>query len=146
MLDTYRQLLHDFALLVGLEPATLVRSEEVLAGGLSIGLAFEGDERVGDLLYFADLGLPPDALRAQVHQMLLEANHFWAGTAGATLGLQPETGRVVCCGRTDLRDLDANGLATLLDLFVATATFWRHAVHDELPAPEAPPELALARA
>ncbi len=138
MLETYQHLLTAFAAHVGLDPQSLAETQEVTVGDLAIGLAFEGDEHEGDLVYFADLGTPPDHLGTQVHRTLLEANHFWAGTGGATLSLQPETGAVVCCGRTPLGPLDAQGVAALLQVFHELAMFWRSFVTGNLPPPDPP--------
>lgn len=138
MKEAYKALLHDFACHVALDPDLLLQTEEVVLNGLTIGLAFEGNDVVGDLLYFTDLGTPASHRIGEVHQTLLEANHFWVGTGGATLGVQPETGRVVCCGRIDLEGLTGESLAMLLDTFIDTAVFWHQFVTDSLPAPELP--------
>lgn len=133
MLSAYQTLLRDFARHVGLDPDELARTQEVVMGGVAIGLACEGDEESGDLLYFADLGAPVPRRAAAVYKTLLEANHFWVGTSGATLGLQPGTGRVVCCGSLALPGLTAEGLAQLLDGLIDTLLFWQQYLDDSLP-------------
>lgn len=140
MLSAYQTLLRDFAHHVGLDPAELAQTQEVVMGGVAIGLACEGDEDSGDLLYFADLGAPVPRRSAAVYKALLEANHFWVGTSGATLGLQPGTGRVVCCGSIALPGLTANGLAQVLDSLIDTLLFWKQYLDDSLP--EAGPPLS----
>ena len=93
--------------------------------GLSIGLAYEGMNDLADVLYFADLGAPePDRVFA-VYQTLLEANNMWAGTGGATLGLQQDTGWVVLAGRIDFESLSPESLVNLLGMFAQTASAWK---------------------
>lgn len=130
MLSAYQTLLRDFASHVGLDPSVLALTQEVVMGGVAIGLACEGDEDSGDLLYFADLGAPSPRRAAAVYKALLEANHFWVGTSGATLGLQPDTGHVVCCGSMALAGLTGEGLAQLLDSLIDTLLFWQQYVDD----------------
>lgn len=139
MLSAYQTLLREFARHVGLDPDLLAQTQEVVMGGVTIGLACEGDEESGDLLYFADLGAPSPRRAAAVYKALLEANHFWIGTSGATLGLQPDTGHVVCCGSMALAGLTAEGLALLLDGIIDTLLFWQQYVDDAMPQGAPPP-------
>lgn len=137
MLPAYTALLRDFAAHVGLDPGILAETQEVVMAGIAIGLAFEGDEHHGDLLYFADLGAPSPERALPVYKALLEANHFWVGTSGATLGLQPDTGRVICCGSMGVAGADGADLAVRLDAFIDTLLFWQQYVSDTLPQTQA---------
>ena len=133
MLPAYQALLRDFAVHVGLDPDILVETQEVVMAGIAIGLAFEGDEHQGDLLFFADVGAPSPKRAAAVHKALLEANHFWVGTSGATLGLEPDSGRVICCGSMSVAGAVGADLARRLDTFIDTLLFWQQYVDDTLP-------------
>jgi hypothetical protein len=133
MLPAYTALLRDFATHVGLDPGILAQTQEVVMAGIAIGLAHEGDEHGGDLLYFADLGAPSPPRALPVYRALLEANHFWVGTSGATLALQPDTGRVICCGSMGVTGAVGTDLAVRLDAFISTLLFWQQYVSDELP-------------
>ncbi len=133
MLPAYHALLRDFATHVGLDPGILAETQEVVMAGIAIGLAFEGDEHHGDLVYFADLGAPSPGRALGVYKALLEANHFWVGTSGATLSLQPETGRVVCCGSMSVALAGGADLAQRLDAFIDTLLFWQQYIDDALP-------------
>lgn len=144
MLPAYQALLRDFAVHVGLDPGILVETQEVVLAGIAVGLAFEGDAHGGDLLYFADVGAPSPLSAHAVHKALLEANHFWAGTSGATLALQPETGHVICCGSMTVVGATGADLAVRLDAFIDTLLFWQHYVADTLPqAQDRPPHPIL---
>jgi hypothetical protein len=58
----------------------------------------------------------PDALRR-----LLEANYFWSGTEGATLGLEPGTGSVVLAQQFSVGIVTAELLESTLQRFVEFA-------------------------
>ena len=143
MLPAYPALLRDFATHVGLDPGILVETQEVVMAGIAIGLAFEGDAHGGDLLYFADLGAPSPQRALPVYQALLEANHFWTGTSGATLGLQPGTGHVICCGSMAVVGASGADLAVRLDAFIGTLLFWQQYVADAQEATPAEPPLTF---
>jgi hypothetical protein len=144
MQDTYTELLRDFAVAEGLDPDALCATEELEVAGLPLALAFDGDENFGDVVYVCGLGPVPAERARQVHQWLLEANHLWAGTAGATLSLQPGTGAVVISGRIDLDGLTAHALGVVLEDFVDVALYWRRVIHEALlvESEDAPEQLA----
>jgi hypothetical protein len=139
MLDTYNQLLTQFAQHVGLDAEELLKTQEIVIESLAIGLAFEGDEAFGDLVYFTQLGAPAESRVAEVYKTLLQANNLWAGTGGSTLGLQPDTDNVILAGRMDVAGVTPQGLSLVLDAFTDTALFWKKFVADELPASSEPP-------
>ncbi|HZY20490.1 MAG TPA: CesT family type III secretion system chaperone [Ramlibacter sp.] len=138
MIETYNRVLQSFAEQMGIDPQAFAKTQEVVVDDVAVGLAYEGDEQVGDLLYFTDLGAPQAHRAPDVHRTLLEANNLWAGTGGATLGLQHETGHVVLCGRIDVAGVTGESLAMLLDAFVDNAQVWRRFVQDALPSGAAP--------
>ena len=125
MSHSYDELLTAFAQHVGLDPAELALTQEIVVDDISIGLQCQDDAVTGDLVFFAVLGTPDAALFPRIARVLLEANSFWTGTGGATLGLQRETGAVTFCGKVAIADLSGPSLAALLDAFVDTAAYWR---------------------
>jgi hypothetical protein len=129
-LKTYTDLITAFATEVGLDPAALSKTQEIVINDLAIGLNYEGSDDFGDIVYFVDLGAPAEHRKGQVYQTLLEANALWVGTGGATLGLQQDTGHVILAGRCDVEGVTPQGLAMLLDAFSDTAQFWRDYVAD----------------
>lgn len=134
MSQRYENLIRDFAQHVGLDGETLLQTQEVVIEGLKVGLDFEGDETLGDVVYFTLLGVPQPLRKSQVYETLLEANHLWVGTGGATLGVQQGTGQVIFCGRIDVEGVTAESLSLLLDAFVDNALFWHGYINDESPS------------
>jgi hypothetical protein len=65
----------------------------------TIGLQPDGDTADSDLVFFTVLGTPDAAQLARISRTLLEANNFWVGTGGCTLGVQRDSGAVTLCGR-----------------------------------------------
>lgn len=130
---SYEGILNALAEQVGLDAQELLTMQELVVDGQPIGLQLEGDERSGDLIFFAGLGTPAPEQLQRVMRTLLEGNHFWVGTGGCTLGLQPGTGAVTLCGRIRLDELGGKTLAALLDGFADTVGFWRNLI-------ESPPE------
>ena len=127
MYDRYQDLLAAFARANQLDADMLTQTQAFELDGLSVGLAFEGEGGEADLVCFCDLGQPLPERAAEVFKDMLEANHFWLGTGGATLGLQSATGNVMLALRTPLAVLGIEGLAALLKLFTKVASFWaRH--------------------
>ncbi|MET1115325.1 MAG: type III secretion system chaperone [Comamonas sp.] len=126
----YQQLLENYALLVGIEPASdLLDTQEVQVAELSVGFTVEGDEDNGSIVLFTSLGLPtPQMPRERLMQLMLEANAFWAGTGGCTLGLQAHTGAVLVCARAPLALCDAPAFAAVVEAFAEVALLWREIV------------------
>ena len=137
MIQTYNELISSFALHVGLDADTLAATQEIVIEGLSVGLLYDGDETMGDIVYFTQLGTPQAHQVASVYKTMLEANNLWVGTGGCTLGIQAETGAVVLCGRLGVEGVTAEGLGLLMDAFTDTALFWQKLVTDTLPSEQA---------
>ena len=124
----FDQLLEAFACYAGLSAEALHESAEIAIDTTTVSLYAEsisprGGEAV-DLIMFCTLNVPPQADEANVHRTALEANMLWAGTGGATLGLQPGTGALTLCSRFDIATLNAEELSDRLGRFVDTAECW----------------------
>ncbi|WP_048439701.1 CesT family type III secretion system chaperone [Caenimonas sp. SL110] len=130
--NTYNELIHAFAAHVGLDGSLLAKTQELVIDDLLVGLACEGTQEMGDLLYFVNLGAPSPESAPAVYRTLLHANNMWAGTGGATLGVQADTGDVILAGRIDLNEVTAQGLAAMLDGFADTGQFWKRFVAGEV--------------
>lgn len=133
MIQSYNELIEAFARHVGMDADALAATQEIVIEGLKVGLLYDGDDSMGDIVYFTQLGAPPAQRVASVYKTMLEANNLWVGTGGSTLGIQPDTGCVVLCGRLDVVGVTAEGLALLLDAFSDTALYWQKVVNDTLP-------------
>ena len=80
------------------------------------------------LAVHGEIGDPPPEGLEQLLSAMLEANHLFAGTAGATISRDHETGRFHLCRHEPLATLDADSLAALVESFVNTLGIWRKAI------------------
>ena len=80
------------------------------------------------LAVHGEIGDPPPEGLEQLLSAMLEANHLFAGTAGATISRDHETGRFHLCRQEPLATLDADSLAALVESFVNTLEIWRKAI------------------
>lgn len=77
-----------------------------------------------------DLGEPPPERLERLFKMMLEANHLLGGTGGATLSLDPDTGRFALCQFLQCRTTDVDSLYTETERFVCTLETWTRVVGD----------------
>ncbi|MEJ7929102.1 CesT family type III secretion system chaperone [Ramlibacter sp. AN1015] len=92
MINAYNELIRTTAVRLELDPDTLVATQGLLLGELAVGLLYEGDDEIGDIVYFCTLGRPDAHRETEVYAGLLEANTLWVGTGGATLALHRSLG------------------------------------------------------
>ena len=90
-------------------------------------LVFDGRTRVNlladetsHLVSWSDLGILPAGRTEPILRSLLQANLFWHGTHGATIGLMPEGDMAVLALRRPIEGLDAAGLREVVELMVET--------------------------
>ena len=77
-----------------------------------------------------DVGEPPPERLEGLYKTLLGANHFFGGTAGATISLDPDTGRIALCRALPLATLDGDKFYAEVERFVNTAETWAKVVVD----------------
>jgi hypothetical protein len=99
----------------------------------------------GIVTLFTQLGKVPDEYRAAVNERLLDANLFWQGTRGATIGADIESHEIVIGKGADTTHLDGAGLVALVDSFQRTAEAWRGYLADLVASLEAGDALAFGR-
>ena len=88
-----------------------------------------------------DVGEPPPERLEGLYRTLLGANHLFGGTAGATISLDPDTGRIALCRALPLMTLDGEKFYAEVERFVNTAETWAKVVSDYRgAAAEAPDE------
>ena len=80
------------------------------------------------LAVHGEIGDPPPEGLEQLLSAMLEANHLFVGTAGATISRDHETGRFHLCRHEPLAILDADSLAALVESFVNTLEIWRKVI------------------
>ncbi len=88
-------------------------------------VAMQGMDEIETLALSADVGEPPPERLEQLYRELLQANHNFCGTNGATLSLDPQTGRARLCRFEPYAALDADRLVTLVGNFIASLLDWR---------------------
>jgi Tir chaperone protein (CesT) family len=121
---SFTALLQDFAQANGLPAEALLLNPQVVVDGLPVGLLYEGINDFGDIVFYAEVGPIPQERAGQAYRLMLEGNHLWAATGGATLGLL-EDGTATLCHRTQLAQITADALADTLELFAAQARNWQ---------------------
>lgn len=103
--------------------------------GSSVTVLLQGFDERGAVLATADLGQPPPERLERLFRALLEANDLFRETGGATLSLDPATGRVRL-QRFDALDAIAEaGPAKALVAFLDVAAAWAAVVRDFRAAP-----------
>lgn len=80
-----------------------------------------GDPGSDSLVVWSNLGAVPADGAERVLRALMQANLFWNGTGGATLGLMPEDDQVVLSIRRPFEGLSAEGLRDVIELMVEQA-------------------------
>lgn len=76
------------------------------------------------LVLSGDLGEPPPERLEALYEAMLEANHLFAGTGGATLSRDSETGHFAICRALPCRALDADSFYAQVEQFVSTVEAW----------------------
>ncbi|MCA1963207.1 MAG: type III secretion system chaperone [Prosthecobacter sp.] len=121
---SFASLLSSFATANNLPAEPLLLNPQVVVDGLPIGMIYEGINDFGDIVFFAEVGHIPAERSAMAWRLMLEGNHLWAATGGATLGLM-EDGTATLCHRTPLAQLNTEALEDTLSLFAAQVQNWQ---------------------
>ena len=85
---------------------------------------------LGAIALTGDIGEPPPERLEGLYKTLLAANHLFGGTAGSTISLDPENGRIALCRTLTTMTLDGDGFYAELERFVNTAETWSRVVAD----------------
>jgi len=94
-------------------------------------LTILGLEEVGRVALVGVIGEPPPEEKMErLYRAMLEANHNFAGTAGATLSINPDTGKVSLCRMLPLELMDGEKFFSETEHFVNTLEMWRKLVED----------------
>jgi hypothetical protein len=115
------EVLSAFGKEVGMELATEENGVCLLVFDKRTTINLLGDPITESLLVWSNLGPLPGEGSERVLRSLMQANLFWTGTGGATLGLMPEGGEVVLATRRPLATLDPEGLRSAIELMVEQA-------------------------
>ena len=106
--------------------------------------AFEADgllvtisdlREIDSIALVGDLGEPPPERLDALYKTLLEANHLFGGTVGATVSCDPETGRLALCRVLPCRMLDGDSFYAEAERFVSTLENWAKIIREFRAAP-----------
>ena len=137
--QTFEALLREFGGKIGLPE---LRPDErgycaLSFDDLDAHLQYAGER--DELVVFTRLGVLDDEDRAGIYERMLEANLFWGGTNGGTLGVEPDSGMVFLMMKADLCALDGAAFDDLLERFIAAGERWRQEVAAFAGEGETPP-------
>jgi len=105
-----------------------------------MSLTILGLEEVGQVVLSGIVGEPPPEDRlVGLYKALLEANHNFACTAGATLALDPQTGKVSLCKVLPLALLDGESFFQEIERFINVLETWCELVRNYRDATTAAP-------
>ena len=123
----YKELIDAFAAKCGLEQPDVKDGAVVFEiDGMPVG--FIHDPAEAAVMVVAEIGEQnPDADEA-CSSALLKANYLFAGTGGATLCRNPETGAFAIMRSWPLASLDADTFATVVNDLLTTAEKWKTVV------------------
>lgn len=79
------------------------------------------DHLSGDLLAWSNLGALPQEGAEPVLRSLMQANLFWTGTDGGTLGLVEDTDSIVLAMRRPIEEVGVEDLRALIETLVERA-------------------------
>lgn len=138
MLSPYQDLLTALAAHADLDAPALLASEEIVVNDLPIGLQLADEDEQSAVLLCSLLGPVPVDRWPEVSRHLLLANHLWAGTGGATLGVLDDDNTVSLSVRRSLQDLDVHQLSVLLVNFSEIGLAWQEFI-SQVHAPSSAP-------
>ncbi len=136
----FDRLVEDLGRELGIELECLNGACGIDMDGATIILQQAGGARGDILIMRADLGELPQQRKAVLMQTLLEANHLFRGTGGATIAIDPDSGRLNMMRYDWLDRLDGRSAFEALEKFAATISAWQRTIADfseaSAPAPD----------
>ena len=140
MTTPFQKLLQEFGNTLGLEQLTLDASGYCCLHFDQVIVNLEVlDDSHALLLVYSPIGKMRDPNDLALVQELLKANHFFAATAGATLGLGEDLRTISLSKLVETASLDITLLERLLNAFVAVAEYWSKRVQAHSSAPSTTP-------
>ena len=128
---TFEELMNEVGRKLGVELVTYGGMTQLTIDGMEISIS-EIAEREAVVLN-GTLGEPPPQGLAPLYRAMLEANFNFAGTSGATLAVNPDSGELTLTRLAPLAILDAEGFLSRLEGFVNVLEAWRKIVADYRP-------------
>jgi hypothetical protein len=102
-----------------------------------------GDDHA--LIYSAPFGRVPPEREAELYREFLDANLFWAGTGGATIGVETATGEAMLCLSVPLAGQTPARVAETAAEMIETALVWRQVLRGDVEKPALPSDEQMIR-
>lgn len=120
----YNELMQSFAAKYGLADLKIDNGTAVLEiDGMTVG--FIHDPATDSIMVVAEIGYPETDVSADFASAMLKANYLFAGTAGAVLCQNPETGAYALMREYRLVEHDAKTFEGALEVLLNSADQWR---------------------
>ena len=139
----YRELIKGLVEKAGIAGEVEIDDEErCLLEFDGFGVVIQGVDAANAITFVSPVAELPPENPERLYRVLLEANHIFQGTGGATLSVNPDGGFVYLCRQLDSRMLDVNELVDALDGFLNTLEAWRTFIveYRDRPTEEKPAE------
>lgn len=124
MTDQAQQVLADFGRGIGLEGVAFDDNGYCCLGFDGVIVNMELVPAARQLMLYAQLGFAPQPADVAFYERLLEANHFFRGTGGATIGVDPATRGIAMVYALPLDQLTPTLLEREVKGFVDIAESW----------------------
>lgn len=128
---TFEELIAAFGAKIGV--ALVADNESCVVGVDDMTVTFLHLDEVDKISIYGEIGETPQNGIEELLSTMLEANHLFAGTAGATLSRDKKTGRFCLCRVEPLALLDADSFASVMESFVNILAVWRSIVANYRP-------------
>ena len=128
---TFEELIAAFGAKIGV--ALVADNESCVVGVDDMTVTFLHLDEADKISIYGEIGETPQDGIEELLSTMLEANHLFAGTAGATLSRDKKTGRFCLCRVEPLALLDADSFARVMESFVNTLAVWRSIVANYRP-------------
>ena len=130
----FKELIAEFAARVGVTESVVIDDENRCAFEIDgMGVIAQGLDEVGVVSLLAFIAPPPPERLERLYRRLLEANHLYRETFGATLSVDPRTGSVRLCRCVPYPALGGDRLEALVLGFITALADWRRRVRDFRP-------------
>lgn len=137
----FTEILTELGKALGLELSPDSEGACVLGVDDHMSVTIQNLDEVSRLAVWAKIGEPPPQGLERLLSAMLEANHLFQGTGGATISRDGE-GNFFLCQLFDLRCLDGKDFTDALERFVNTLEAWQRMLEDYRPDAEATPTAA----
>ena len=128
---TFEELIAAFGAKMGV--ALVADNESCVVGVDDMTVTFLHLDEVDKISIYGEIGETPHDGIEELLSTMLEANHLFAGTAGATLSRDKKTGRFCLCRGEPRARRDPDSFASVMESFVNTLAVWRSIVANYRP-------------